>query len=251
LKSLLNFKKWIWFAVLAGVSLSLVVFAENVHRLQKCKKINVVVDGNNENRLITAREIESLIAPNTIDTPEGKPFDRISFKKIEERVRTNKLVKNCQVHRDLSGELTVDIEEYSPIARVVSNNLSDNYVTDIGEFIGISKHYTIRALLLSGSYFDTIQNLKDPKSKPILDLIKAIDEDEFWKAQISQLVVEKDGGIILIPEVGNHQIEFGMGIEIEAKFQKLKILYKEILPSKGWDKYKKISVKYRNQIVCE
>jgi cell division protein FtsQ len=251
LKSLLKFKKWIWFAVLAGVSLSLVVFAENIHRLQKCKKINVVIDGNNENRLITPQEIENLIAPNTIDTPEGKPFNRISFKKIEERVRANRLVKNCQVHRDLSGELTVDVEEYSPLARIVSNNKPDNYVTDNGEFIGVSKHYTVRVLLLSGGYFDDIENLKDSKSKPILDLIKAINEDDFWKAQISQLVVEKDGGIILVPEVGNHQIEFGMGIEIEAKFRKLKILYKEILPSKGWDKYKKISVKYRNQIVCE
>jgi hypothetical protein len=66
LKSLLTFKKWIWFAVLAGVSLSLVVFAENIHRLQKCKKINVVIEGSNENRLITPPEIENLIAPNTM-----------------------------------------------------------------------------------------------------------------------------------------------------------------------------------------
>lgn len=251
LKSLLKFKKWIWFAVLACLSLSLVVFAKNIHRLQKCKKINVDIVGNNENHLITPQEIYSLIAPNIVDSPEGKPFDRINFKKIENRVKVNRLVKNCQVHRDLSGELTVDIEEYTPIARIVSDNKPDDYVTDGGDLIGISQHYTVRALLLSGNYFDQVQSLKEPKSKPILDLIKAINEDAFWKAQISQLVVESDGGITLIPEIGNHQIEFGMGIDIEAKFKKLKILYKEILPSKGWDKYKKISVKYRNQIVCE
>jgi cell division protein FtsQ len=42
-----------------------------------------------------------------------------------------------------------------------------------------------------------------------------------------------------------------MGIDIEAKFKKIKIFYKEILPAKGWDTYRKVSVKYRNQIICE
>lgn len=237
--------------MIAFVSLSIVVFAKNVHRLQKCKKISIVIEGNNENRLITPREIYALIAPNVVENPEGKPFDRISFKKIEDRVKASPLVKTCQVHRDLSGEMTIDIEEHSPIARIISNNKQDDYVTEKGDWIGISPHYTVRTLLLSGSYFETIEGLQGIKNKPILDLVKAIHEDAFWKAQISQLVVEKDGGITLIPEIGNHQIEFGMGIEIEAKFKKLKILYKEILPVKGWDKYKKISVKYRNQIVCE
>ncbi|MDZ7899490.1 MAG: hypothetical protein U5N85_15885 [Arcicella sp.] len=201
--------------------------------------------------MITPQEIYALIAPNVVESPEGKPFDRINFKKIEDRVKANRLVKTCQAHRDLSGELTLDIDEHVPIARIVSNNKEDDYVTEQGGFIGVSSHYTIRTLLLSGSYFETVQGLQGTKNKPILDLIKAINADAFWKAQISQLVVEKDGGITLIPEIGNHQIEFGMGIEIEAKFKKLKILYKEILPVTGWGKYKKISVKYKNQIVCE
>lgn len=237
--------------MLGGILLSLVIFAENIHRLQKCKKINIVIEGNNENHLITSQEIYNLVAPNAVESPEGKAFDKINFKKIENKVRANKLVKNCQVHRDLSGNLRVDIEEQTPVARIVSNYRLDDYVTDRGELIGISPHHTVRALLLSGSYFGDIQNLKDENNKPILDLINAINEDSFWKAQISQLVIEKDGGITLVPEIGNHLIEFGMGIDVEAKFKKLKLLYKQILPSKGWDKYKKISVKYRNQIVCE
>nr|MCU0470595.1 hypothetical protein [Arcicella sp.] len=199
----------------------------------------------------TPQEIYSLIAPNILESPEGKPFERINFKKIENKLRVNRLVKNCQVHRDLGGELTVDIEEHTPIARVVNNGKSDDYITEKGDFIGTSPNYTVRVLLLSGTYFDAVENLKGSKSKPILDLINAIQEDSFWKAQISQLVIEKDGGITIIPEVGNHQIEFGMGIDIEEKFKKMKILYKQILPSKGWDTYKKVSVKYKNQIVCE
>ena len=35
------------------------------------------------------------------------------------------------------------------------------------------------------------------------------------------------------------------------KLKRLKIFYKQILPSKGWNSYEKVSVKYKNQIVCE
>ena len=75
--------------------------------------------------------------------------------------------------------------------------------------------------------------------------------DEFWKAQITQLSVTKDGNISVIPEVGNHIIDFGIATDVETKLNKIKILYQKILPAKGWGKYKVISVKYRNQIVCE
>lgn len=244
-------RKWIWPTVLAVVLLLIVIYAENVHHYQKCKKINVRIEGANESKLVTANEILAIVSPNVVDSPEGKPFDKIDFKKIEKKVSLNKLVKSCQVHRDLSGEMTIDIVEHTPLARVLYNKGSDSYVTEKGDFIGISQHFTPRVLLLSGGYFEKIQNLKEVKSKAIVDLINAINEDTFWKAQITQLIVEKDGGITMVPEIGNHVIEFGMGIDIEAKFKKIKIFYKDILPVKGWDTYHKVSVKYRNQIICE
>ncbi|MBB6005123.1 cell division protein FtsQ/DivIB [Arcicella rosea] len=251
LNPLRKIKKWIWPTVLTVVLLSIVIYAENVHHHQKCKNINVNIEGANESQLVTPDEILAIVSPNVVDSPEGKPFDKIDFKKIEKRVCLNKLVKSCQVHRDLSGEMTIDIVEHTPLARVLYNKSSDSYVTEKGDFIGISQHFTPRVLLLSGRYFDKIQDLKEVKSKPVLDLINAINVDPFWKAQITQLIVEKDGGITMVPEIGNHVIEFGMGIDIESKFKKIKFFYKDILPAKGWDTYHKVSVKYRNQIICE
>jgi len=46
-------------------------------------------------------------------------------------------------------------------------------------------------------------------------------------------------------------ILFGPMDEIEEKFKKLKLFYKEVLPKKGWNTYSSINLKYKNQIVCK
>jgi cell division protein FtsQ len=231
-----------------------ILFSEWVYSSQRCREIAIAIETNNVHSLLEKNDIRVLIAPNGLESPIGKIYKKINLNKLEEQVLRNKLVKSCQVHRGLSGVLTVDVEEYKPIARVVtglSDGTTNSYVTEKGDFIGVSESYTPRVLLLTGKYFDRNKNLKEVKSKPLLELIQAINEDEFWKAQITQLIVEKDGGVTLIPEVGLHVIEFGMALEVEAKFRKLKVFYKKILSTKGWNAYRKVSVKYRNQIVCE
>jgi cell division protein FtsQ len=57
--------------------------------------------------------------------------------------------------------------------------------------------------------------------------------------------------IILIPKVGNHSIVFGSALFIEEKFNNLKTVYSKGLNTIGWDKYSRINLKYKGQIVAE
>jgi cell division protein FtsQ len=52
-------------------------------------------------------------------------------------------------------------------------------------------------------------------------------------------------------QVGKEVIDFGKPEMIESKFEKIAIFYEEILPSKGWNTYSRVCVKFKNQIVCE
>lgn len=253
----LHTKRLLWLIIAPISIIGAVVVANTIHKGQKCKKVNVEIVGAGEHRLLKAAEILGVINADPLEAPQGKLFEKIDFRAIEKKILAKKkLVKSCQVHRDLSGELTVSIQEHTPIARVLNANatnhqLYDNYLAEDGSFIGMSQHYTPRVILLSGAYLTGKKSLQSPPSKPILDLISYIKEDEFWRAQITQIIVEKDGGIRLLPEVGTHVIEFGLAKDFDTKFKKLKLLYNYILPAKGWDKYKHINIKYRNQIVCE
>jgi cell division protein FtsQ len=57
--------------------------------------------------------------------------------------------------------------------------------------------------------------------------------------------------LILYQQVGKQTIEFGKPEEIEEKFSRINIYYKEILPQKGWNTYSRVNVKFKGQIVCE
>jgi cell division protein FtsQ len=69
---------------------------------------------------------------------------------------------------------------------------------------------------------------------------------------IGQIHLKKDGDFVLIPIVGGQEIIFGTANtdkEVNEKFRKLKIFYKEAIPYEGWDKYTEINLKYDRQIV--
>jgi len=68
--------------------------------------------------------------------------------------------------------------------------------------------------------------------------------------QIAQLDIDIRGDFTLTPIVSRHIIEFGKAENIEAKFNKLKLFYKEGLGHHKWSKYRKINLRYKNQIVC-
>ena len=79
---------------------------------------------------------------------------------------------------------------------------------------------------------------------------KYVDKNNFWKSQIQQIYINLDEEIELIPRVGRHKIIFGDVSDMDEKFKKLMIFYKKGLHYTGWNKYKTINLKFKNQIVC-
>ena len=84
----------------------------------------------------------------------------------------------------------------------------------------------------------------------LIKFIKFISNDEFWKAQIQQIHIRTDHELVLVPRVGDQLIVFGKPEKIEMRFRNLKALYTEGFSTDGWNKYKTITLKYDNQVVC-
>ena len=85
----------------------------------------------------------------------------------------------------------------------------------------------------------------------IMTLINMIRENEFWSAQIAQLDIDAKSRVTIFPQVGDEAIEFGKPDDVDTKFKKLMIFYKEILPRTGWNKYQRVNLEYEGQIVTE
>jgi cell division protein FtsQ len=68
---------------------------------------------------------------------------------------------------------------------------------------------------------------------------------------IEQVYVDRKSEFVLVPKIGRERIEFGTLKGYKDKLENLEIFYKEGLRTMGWNKYKSISLKIDDQVVCE
>jgi len=247
-------RKSLYVAGLLVTTLSLIAFTEV---LQEQKRVQAVVVRFNQvdgRQFLTRRDVTGYLTNDGADPVIGKDYSEIDFGQLEARLRQHGLVQTCQISRDLTGNLLVQIEQPKPVARLmttIDGQAGGQYVSEEGRFFPVSMNYTARVPILTGPYFRQNRSLANQRNRPLLDLIRRIQDDTFWRAQITELSVDEAGEVTMWPQMGNHRIEFGSPTDLEAKFKKLKLIYTDVLPAKGWDRYSRISVQYRNQIVCE
>jgi cell division protein FtsQ len=118
----------------------------------------------------------------------------------------------------------------------------------------LSPKFTARVVVVDGAFAGKINNWylqKTDDGKQLMEFLQYIDQNEFWKAQIAQIDINSAGELQLFPQVGSEVIDFGKAVDYDKKLRKLMAFYKEIVPVKGWNKYQKVTLKYKDQIICE
>lgn len=254
MKFLHNIKKEIKLLGMVILSLSMIAFVEKKQGEKLCQEITIAIHDNGTNYFLDKEEVYQLITDDDQKFLVGSIYEKINLKSIERKILSNKYVKNAQAYTNLRGRVFVDVSLNIPIARFMLNGKKDFYICETGKIMPTSEKYTSRVLLLSGEYLNHIPegNIRNDSSyQKIFELVKYIHNDEFWKAQIAQLEINRAGYITLFPQVTKQYIEFGKPVSIDEKFLKLKVFYKKILPNKGWNHYTKVNVEFKDQIVCE
>lgn len=240
------------YALIIVSIITLIFYINNNKSSKRCEGLLINIENNNEQYLVTKSDIEQQITKFGQEPIEGKVLEEINLNDIEKRVLNCPQIKTCEVYTDTKGMLIVNTVPYVPIARILPMNGSKSkYIDFEGNGFPISTYHSPRVLILSGAFFNKYTSLKSKDKSELLSFINLIVEDEFWKAQIHQINVDEHKEIVMIPLLGNHIIEIGKVEKIDKKLEKLMIFYKQILPEKNWESFKKISVKFANQIVCE
>jgi cell division protein FtsQ len=240
-------------AALIGVSF-LIAFGERKQGGSVCKNIVIELNNLNENHFLDEADVMKLVE-NSGQAIIGTGIDRVNLKEVEAKLKHDRHILDAQLFGDLKGNLIVNVELRRPIARIVQSDALDAYISEDGVIMPVSEKYTSRVMLLSGPFVKRMIEMgdlkKSDKGKQILEMIEFIKEDKFWKAQIAQIDINAEGKILLFPQVTGQKIEFGKAEDIEAKFKKLMIFYKEILPQRGWTKYERVNLEYEGQVIAE
>ena len=89
----------------------------------------------------------------------------------------------------------------------------------------------------------------------LLTFVKIVEDDGFWRSEVVQIAARTTPSgaleVELTPRSGRFTILFGRLDDIGGKFDKLLRFYRSGLSSIGWDEYRTIDVRYRNQVVCK
>lgn len=258
----LKFIFWIAFTLGVFVILSLTKVTNNTVVSNK-PAIYIKVDGENafltENELYTRILRKGFVYPNQL-------LATVNVAKIEEDIKNMSEVKEVRVYKAIGGQWNIDVALRRPIARIFNKFGETFYLDDLGATMTTSYLYTARVVVVTGNIpdkkgkltVDKIINNPSLKTNKFLDDIYRISyyvcNNPFLSSQIGQIHLEENGDFVLVPQVGEQKIVFGTAYtdrEVEKKFKKLILFYKDGISYEGWNKYSEINLKYEKQIVCK
>lgn len=173
---------------------------------------------------------------------------------IERKLKANPYVKNAEAYTDIGGSVVVELELRKPLARIMNEDGSGFYLDRDFHKVDLSHSFSANIMLISGLEREPLEprdTVKSEQLNALREFLDYVDHSEFLRSQISEVVVRKNGELVIYPEVGDVVIEFGKPEEIVDKFANMELFYRKVLNRVGWRKYKSISLKYKDQVVAK
>lgn len=206
-----------------------------------CRGIAVSIDDNNMN-ILTVEDIETLLKAKGL-TPNEKPIHDISCRKIEEAISSYSLIESCECFKTHKGIVGINVKCKIPIMQVFDKEGKDFYIDKKGDIIkGVP---TALYLPVANGNID-----REMAANELRAIALFLNKEHFWLEQTEQIFFTHNKEAVIVPRVGNHIIEIGRVEDLEEKFNKLRKFYDEGLNKIGWNKYSKINIEFKNQVIC-
>jgi cell division protein FtsQ len=250
IKKLLSTLLWCSIAVCGIVLLVAAVRSKNV---QTCKGVEIEISGVNNNFFIDKSDVLSIIKDNVGGKPQGKMISAFNLREIEQSLEQDVWIRNAELFFDNNEILRVDVDEREPVARIFSTDGKSFYIDSSLKILPLSEKFSARLPVFTGfSHRSARLNKADSNLlRQIMDISMVMQADSFLMAMVEQVDITPQSGFEMVPKIGNQLIVFGDAMDVEEKFNKLKLFYKEVISKTGWSKYSIINLQYKNQVVAK
>jgi cell division protein FtsQ len=252
-----------WSVVITAFVIT-VGFTENRQAEMLCSEVDIHLAESNDQSFVEKSDLLQAIR-DKFGEPVGKTLHSINISLLENIINNNPFVAHAEVFSTIDGKLNIEVVPRNPIVRVINYFNESFYIDDQGVFMPLSEKFSASVPVANGFIYDkeagrsvrkmtggenadtSFHPLRIEKVYMLADYIR---HHEFWNAQVEQIFVNSDGDMELIPRVGNHLVVMGDEKDIDEKFSKLLLFYKEGLSKQGWEKYSIINLKFKDQVVC-
>ena len=194
-----------------------------------------------DNNFLTHDNVNKLLIQKT-DTLQNNTKSVIDLYKLENKVLMNPYVEKASVFLTIDGVIKSKIKQRTPVARII-NKGDSFYVDKEGVKVPLSENYSARVLLISGIN-------KQLEIDTIMSLLHKIRKDDFLKKEIVGIEKSALNEYSFAVRSGDYKIDFGNLDDMEVKFKKMKAFYNKGFSDNSIHNYKRINVKYHNQVVC-
>ncbi len=252
----INIKKVLFslgWLIIAISSIALLVAAVRSKENKVCKSIVIDIHGVNNNFFIDKKDVLEIINKYNGGAATGKKTQSFDLRQIEEALKKDVWIKNADLYFDNNNVLQVSIEEREPVARIFTQGGDTYYIDSSATMLPLSDKFSARVPVFTS--FPSNAKILTAKDSTLLLAIKnismQIQADSFLMAMIDQVDITKDYGFEMTPKIGTQQIIFGDASDAAAKFNKLKLFYKNVINHTGWNHYSIIDLQYSNQVVAK
>lgn len=261
MNKILKISLWV---LLAIVVIGGLIFAKISHQQKVCKSLQITIDYNDSEVFLSEDEVKSYLIKKN-DSIVGKTISEINEKLIESTLNDNPYVYSAEVFVGFNADVNINLIQRKPLVRIFNKQNQQFYLDDKGVKMPVKQGVPARVVVANGNISsvytpfissvssqrsDTSNLIKDTVLFSVFKIAEYLSHNEFFKAQIEEIFVNEQREIELFTKLGDQTILFGSIDNMEDKFSKLKVLYKEGFNKTGWDKYSIINLKYNNQVVC-
>jgi cell division protein FtsQ len=242
--------------VIGGAMLTLLIAAMGKQKKNTCKDYSITIKGGQGDDLFLGKsDIVRLLKASTKGNIKGQQKASFNLLQMENLLKENVWIKDAQLYFDTKDVLHVKVKERAPIARIFTVGGKSFYIDEEEQAMQLSDKRSAKVPVFTG--FPDKKMRKDKDSLLLHDVKQTaafINSHPFWASQVTQIDMaqsEADGSweFDMVPVIGNHIVNLGNGENIEQKFNRLFIFYKQVLSRTGFDKYKAIDVRYSGQVV--
>ncbi|MCF6212995.1 MAG: hypothetical protein L3J45_03120 [Flavobacteriaceae bacterium] len=235
-----RFIKIIKVLFVSGLVVFLYGFSANRNAQNRIKNISIKIE--NDSHLFLTKNTVNKMLKQKLTSLKTQSKEALFLNDLEATLRANALVENAEVFRNIKGDLGVIIKQKTPLARVMGNK-EVFYIDSKGGKMPLSKNYSANVPLVSG-----ITNEEALDS--VYKLLLFIHTDAFFKKQIIGINKNENNEFELSTRLGNALVLFGHLENLQGKLNNLKAYYLNAIQNKSVNRYKKINLKYSNQVVC-
>ena len=223
-----------------GLVVFLFSFTSKRNENRKLTK-SVVIFVGDDAPFVKQETVNKLLIENNREASSIQKVN-LDLNKLETNLDSQEMIEKSDVFVSIDGVLKAVVKQKTPIARVFDEGGSF-YIDYEGNRMPLSTNFTARVPLVSGG-------INKDNNENLAELFRIIYNDAFLKKNIIGIEIMPNGSLKMHNRNFDYQIDFGILINVERKFKNYKAFFQKAVLDSSLYKYKKIDLRFTDQVVC-